>query len=205
MNLCTFYDYKSARDKTRFKPINYMTKGVKLTAAALLMATGAWAQAPADSLSLDNSDFTFTESQLDDDNDASQAVSTIVGAKSDPYNSEVGYLFSPMRFRVRGYDNMYNNYYINGLQLNDLELGRFGYSMIGGMNDATRNQEGVNAYDFNRFGVAGIGGATSVNARASQFAAGNKLTLLVVTATMWLAVCLHMLLACCPLDGLLLV
>ena len=154
-----------------------MTKGVKLTAAALLMATGAWAQAPADSLSLDNSDFTFTESQLDDDNDASQAVSTIVGAKSDPYNSEVGYLFSPMRFRVRGYDNMYSNYYINGLQLNDLELGRFGYSMIGGLNDATRNQEGVTAYDFNRFGVAGIGGATSVNARASQFAAGNKLTL----------------------------
>lgn len=154
-----------------------MTKGVKLTAAALLLATGAWAQAPTDTLSLDNSDFTFTESQLDDDNDASQAVSAIVGGKSDPYNSEVGYLFSPMRFRVRGYDNMYSNYYINGLQLNDLELGRFGYSMIGGMNDATRNQEGVTAYEFNRFGIAGIGGATNVNARASQFAQGNKLTL----------------------------
>ena len=120
-----------------------MTKGVKLTAAALLMATGAWAQAPADTLNIDNSDFTFTESQLDEDNDASQAVSAIMGAKSDPYNSEVGYLFSPMRFRVRGYDNMYNNYYMNGLQLNDLEMGRFGYSMVGGMNDATRNQEGV--------------------------------------------------------------
>ena len=154
-----------------------MTKGVKLTAAALLLATGAWAQAPADTLSLDNSDFTFTESQLDDDNDASQAVSTITGVKSDPYNSEVGYLFSPMRFRVRGYDNMYSNYYINGLQLNDLELGRFGYSMIGGMNDATRNQDGVTAYDFNRFGIAGIGGATNLNTRASQYAAGNKLTL----------------------------
>ena len=154
-----------------------MTKGVKLTAAALLLATGAWAQAPADTLSLDNSDFTFTESQLDDDNDASQAVSTITGAKSDPYNSEVGYLFSPMRFRVRGYDNMYSNYYINGLQLNDLELGRFGYSLIGGMNDATRNQDGVTAYDFNRFGIAGVGGATNLNTRASQYAAGNKITL----------------------------
>ena len=152
-------------------------KGVKLTAAALLLASGAWAQAPVDSLGVDNSDFTFTESQLDDDNDASQAVSTITGAKSDPYNSEVGYLFSPMRFRVRGYDNMYSNYYINGLQLNDLELGRFGYSMIGGMNDATRNQDGVTAYDFNRFGIAGIGGATNLNTRASQYAAGNKLTL----------------------------
>lgn len=152
-------------------------KGVKLTAAALLLASGAWAQAPVDSLGVDNSDFTFTESQLDDDNDAAQTVSTIVGEKSDPYNSEVGYLFSPMRFRVRGFDNQYSNYYMNGLQLNDLELGRFGYSMVGGMNDATRNQEGVTAYDFNRFGIAGVGGAQSVNTRASQFAQGDKLTL----------------------------
>ena len=141
------------------------------------MATGAWAQAPGDTLNVDNADFTFTESQLDEDNDASQAVSAITGAKSDPYNSEVGYLFSPMRFRVRGYDNMYSNYYMNGLQLNDLEMGRFGYSMVGGMNDATRNQEGISAYDFNRFGIAGVGGATNVNSRASQFAQGNKLTL----------------------------
>lgn len=69
-----------------------MTKGVKLTAAALLLATGAWAQAPADTLSIDNSDFTFTESQLDEDNDASQAVSAITGSKSDPYNSAQNYV-----------------------------------------------------------------------------------------------------------------
>lgn len=155
-----------------------MTKGVKLTAAALMFASGAFAQAPADSLQfLDNADFTFTESQLDEDNDASQAVANITGAKSDLYNSEVGYLFSPMRFRVRALDNMYNSYYMNGLQLNDLELGRFQYSMVGGMNDAVRNRDGVTAYDYNRFGVAGIGGATSVNTRASQYAKGHKLTL----------------------------
>ena len=142
------------------------------------MASGALAQTPADSLSvLDNADFTFTESQLDEDNDAAQTVSTVTGAKSDPYNSEVGYLFSAMRFKVRAYDNMYNSYYLNGLQLNDLELGRFGYSMVGGMNDATRNQEGLSAYDFNRVGIMGVGGGTSVNSRASQFAQGNKLTL----------------------------
>ncbi len=154
-----------------------MSKGVKITAAALLFATGAYAQQPVDTLQVDNSDFTFTESQLDEDNDASQTVSTITGTKSDPYLSEVGYLFSPMRFRVRGLDNQYNSYYMNGLQLNDLEMGRFSYSMVGGMNDATRNQEGLNAYEFNHIGVGGIGGATSVNTRASQFAHGNKLTL----------------------------
>ena len=58
---------------------------------------------------------------------------------------------------------------MNGLQLNDLELGRFGYSMVGGMNDAVRNKEGVSAYDYNRFGIAGIGGATSVDTRATNF------------------------------------
>ncbi len=154
-----------------------MRKGVKLTAAALLLATGAWAQAPVDTLQADNSDFTFTESQLDEDNDAAQTVASISSSKSDPYLSEVGYLFSPMRFRVRGFDNMYNNYYMNGLQLNDLEMGRFSYSMVGGMNDATRNQEGVSPYEYNRFGIGGVGGATNVNTRASQFAQGNKLTL----------------------------
>ncbi len=154
-----------------------MRKGVKLTAAALVMATGAWAQAPVDTLQADNSDFTFTESQLDEDNDAAQTVATIASAKSDPYLSEVGYLFSPMRFRVRGLDNMYSNYYMNGLQLNDLEMGRFSYSMVGGMNDATRNQEGVTPYEYNRFGISGVGGATNVNTRASQFSQGNKLTL----------------------------
>ena len=63
----------------------------------------------------DNSDFAFTESQLDEDLDASQAVSVIVSSNNDPYASEVGYLFSPMRFKVRGYDNMYNQTYMNGL------------------------------------------------------------------------------------------
>ena len=154
-----------------------MTKGIKLTAAALLVASGAYAQTTADSLQvLDNADFTFTESQLDEDNDAAQTVATISGSKSDPYYSEVGYRFSPMRFRVRGYDNMYNSYYMNGLQLNDLELGRFSYGMVGGMNDATRNQEGLSPFDYNRLGFVGIGGATDVNARAGRFAQGSKIT-----------------------------
>ena len=62
-----------------------------------------------DSLHLhdDNADFTFSESQLNDDNDASQAVNSVV-AKNDPYLRNVGYRFSPMRFRVRALDNLYN-------------------------------------------------------------------------------------------------
>lgn len=166
-----------------------MRKGFQLTVAALLLASWAWLPSEGkaitdplddtpDSLAtLDNADFTFTESQLDEDNDAAQTVSFISSSKNDPYLSEVGYQFSAMRFKVRAYDNMYSSYYMNGLQLNDLILGRFSYSMVGGMNDATRNQEGAAEYDYNRFGIANIGGATSVNTRASQYAAGSKITL----------------------------
>ena len=125
----------------------------------------------------DNSDFTFTESQLDDDNDVSQTVTSIVSNNNDPYASEVGYLFSSMRFRTRAYDNQYSQTYMNGLLLNDMERGNFSYSMIGGMNDATRNKEGVAQHEYNRFGVSGVGGASNINVRASQFSAGNKVSL----------------------------
>lgn len=157
-----------------------MSKSVNLFAVAMCLASSVCAQEQlADTLKAqdDNSDFTFTESQLDEDMDAAQTVSSVVSSKSDPYLSEVGYLFSPMRFRVRAYDNMYNQTYMNGLMLNDLETGRFSYGLIGGMNDAVRNKEGVSGFEYNNFGLTGVGGGTSIDTRASHFAQGSKLAL----------------------------
>ncbi len=90
----------------------------------------------------DNASFMFTESQLNEDDDAAQSTSALVTSNNDVYLSNVGYLFSPMRFRVRGYDSQYSDMYINGVQFNDAETGRFSYGLIGGLNDATRNKEG---------------------------------------------------------------
>ena len=154
-----------------------MSKCLKLVAILLCVSGTTSAQEVIDSLQSDSYDFTFTESQLDDDNDASQTVSTISSSNNDPYMGEVGYRFSPMRFKVRAYDNMYEQTYMNGLLLNDVETGRFQYSMIGGMNDATRNKEGVADFEYNTFGLTPIGGGSNINARASAFAAGNKITL----------------------------
>ncbi|MBR6649746.1 MAG: hypothetical protein IKL29_10280, partial [Bacteroidaceae bacterium] len=86
--------------------------------------------------------FTFSEGQLDEDEDVIQGASTMSTSSDDYFLSEVGYLFSPMRFRIRAYENMYNNVYANGVLLNDAERGNFSYGMIGGLNDATRNREG---------------------------------------------------------------
>lgn len=124
----------------------------------------------------DASDFTFTESQLDEDLDAAQTISSISSAASDPYRSNVGFTWSAMRFRVRALDNMYAESYLNGLAFNDLETGRFSYSLMGGMNDATRNREGASAYDFNTFGIVGVAGGENTNLRASRFQQGQKVT-----------------------------
>ena len=51
------------------------------------------------------------------------------------------------------------------------------YGLIGGLNDATRNKEGIGPFEFNNFTFGAIGGATNINLRASQYAAGSKLTL----------------------------
>ncbi|MBO4565471.1 MAG: TonB-dependent receptor [Bacteroidaceae bacterium] len=154
-----------------------MSKCLKLVAILLCVSGATSAQVPVDTLQSDNFDFTFSESQLDDDNDALQAVSTITSTNNDPYLGEVGYRLSPMRFRIRAYDNMYEQTYLNGLLMNDVETGRFQHSMIGGMNDATRNNEGVAGFEYNTFGLTTIGGASNINMRASAFAAGNKITL----------------------------
>ena len=49
---------------------------------------------------MDESAFTFTEAQLGEDNDRSSNV-TILNSNSNVYASEVGFLYSPLRFRYR--------------------------------------------------------------------------------------------------------
>lgn len=147
-------------------------------ASALLHAQQADTLAVFQQRSLnENADFSFTESQLGDDDDAGQTVAAITGIGSDLYLSEVGYLFSPMRFRLRAYRNTSNGMFINGVQFNDVERGVFSYSSIGGLNDVTRNREGSPFFLMNNFGYTPVGGADDINIRAGQYAAGHKITL----------------------------
>ena len=122
-----------------------------------------------------NESYTFSEGQLGEDDDYT-GTTAMISSNDDYFISEVGYLFSPMRFRIRAYESMYNNVYANGVLLNDAERGQFSYGMIGGLNDATRNKEGATYLEHNRFGIGSIGGASNINMRASQYAAGSKMS-----------------------------
>lgn len=120
--------------------------------------------------------FTFTEAQLGEDDDMSQNV-TIINSNNNVYASEVGYLFSPVRFRYRAFNQKYNDVYINGVPMNDMESGQFRYSLVGGLNQQTRNMEYALPFESNGFSMSGMGGSNNYNFRPGSFATGHRVTL----------------------------
>ncbi|MDY3848150.1 MAG: TonB-dependent receptor [Prevotella sp.] len=124
----------------------------------------------------DESAFTFTESQLGEDDDMSQNV-TIVNSNSNIYANEVGYLWSPVRFRYRGFNQKYNDVYINGALMNDAESGQFRYSQVGGLNNQARSGEYSLPFEANNFSMPSMGGTNNYNFRPSAMPIGNKTAL----------------------------
>ena len=156
-----------------------MQKMLKIAVFALCYSPLAFAQ-EVDSLeqtgALDDAAFTFTEAQLGEDDDMSQNV-TILSSNTNVYANEVGFLFSPVRFRYRALNQKYNDIYVNGTLMNDFESGQFRYSNVGGINNLTRNIDTTLPFEDNNFSMTSIGGSNNYNFRPSQVAVGNKLTL----------------------------
>ena len=115
---------------------------------------------------MDESAFTFTEAQLGEDNDRSSNV-TILNSNSNVYASEVGFLYSPLRFRYRALSPKYNDVYINGAPMNDMESGQFRYSLVGF----------ALPFENNNFSLTGMAGSNNYDFRAGSMAGGNRITL----------------------------
>ncbi len=158
-----------------------MSKKLKFLMLTLCLSTSALAQEElTDSLGdgdvMDEQAFTFTEAQLGEDDDMSQNV-TIVGSNNNIYASQVGYLYSPVRFRYRAFNQKYNEIFINGVPMNDMESGQFRYSLVGGLNQQTRDVEASLPFENNGFTMSAMGGSNNYNFRPSHFATGQRLTL----------------------------
>ncbi len=158
-----------------------MSKKLKFLMLTLCLSTTVWAQEEeiSDSLALGTQDeqaFTFTEAQLGEDEDMSQNV-TIISSNNNLYASQVGYLYSPVRFRYRAFNQKYNEIYINGVPMNDMESGQFRYSLVGGLNQQTRGVESSLPFEDNGFAMSAMGGSNNYNFRPSRFATGQRITL----------------------------
>jgi hypothetical protein len=164
-----------------------MQKKLKLTVMALCFAPMAFAQTPKspdinsvekeeESEVVSEQAFTFTEAQLGEDDDMSQNVS-IISSNQNVYASQVGYTFSPVRFRYRAFNQKYNEIYINGALMNDMESGQFRYALVGGLNQQTRGVENSLPFEFNNFSMPGMGGSNNYDFRPSHMATGQRVTL----------------------------
>ncbi|MBP5393161.1 MAG: TonB-dependent receptor, partial [Bacteroidaceae bacterium] len=78
-------------------------------------------------LQTDDSNFTFTESQLGENDDITSDVIR-VNSVTNVYASQIGWTWSGIWFKYRALDNAYNDVYMNGVQVNNPENGRFSYS-----------------------------------------------------------------------------
>lgn len=92
-------------------------------------------------------------------NDAStQGLAIILASSKDPYLSLASFHFSPLRFRIRGYDPSLNHTFINGVPMDNLNNGNTPWGLWGGLNDVLRNRDqvlGLGAIDFS-FGEPGL-------------------------------------------------
>ena len=155
-----------------------MMKRLKLLVIAFVAASPMLAQEVTDSLAVEGmleQTFTFTEAQLGEDDDMAQNV-TIIHSNNNIYASQVGYLFSPVRFKFRAFNQKYNEIYINGAPMNDMETGQFRFSLVGGLNQQTKGVENSLPFETNTFGMPAMGGSNNYNFRPSAMAQGQRIT-----------------------------
>lgn len=157
-----------------------MKNKLKLAVIAFCSASSVAAQ-DVDSLGLgnvaqDEQAFTFTEAQLGEDDDVSQNIS-VAGSNSNTYARNVGYRFSAARFKYRAYNSKYNEIYVNGNPLNDIERGEFSFSNVGGLNNQTRNVEMSLPFEDNGFAITALGGSNNYNFRPSTMPSGHRVSL----------------------------
>jgi len=110
-----------------------------------------------------------TESSSD-----AQAIPVILSSSKDVYENIIGYKFSDIRFKNRGYESETSAVYLNGIYFNDALTGYSPWSLWTGLNEATRNQESATGLETSDYGVGGFNGATNINARASQLRKGYR-------------------------------
>lgn len=158
-----------------------MQKKLKLTVMALCLASAVFAQNTKTATTAESEEqsilseqaFTFTEAQLGEDEDMAQNVS-VISSNTNVFANSAGFLFSPGRFRYRAFNQKYNEIYINGVPMNDLESGQFRFANISGLNRQTNSsRETALPFEFNNFSMSSMAGSNNYDFRPSHMATGH--------------------------------
>src|SRR5690554_6979968 len=84
---------------------------------------------------------TLTEDELSADESSSQSAAGLLQSSQDVFASTASYELGAYWFKVRGYDNKYNDVFFNGVRMNKIYNDRVNFGNWGGLNDVTRRPE----------------------------------------------------------------
>ena len=119
----------------------------------------------------------LSEMDLNDDEGKSQSMASASSASQDVFNATISYAWSNARYRGRGYEQIYEQNYIEGISFNSAERGQFNFSAMGGLNDATRYREVVEGMEASNFTFGSWGKSTNYMQSATNYAQGWKVGL----------------------------
>ncbi|MDR0333085.1 MAG: carboxypeptidase-like regulatory domain-containing protein [Dysgonamonadaceae bacterium] len=110
------------------------------------------------------------------DDGLTQDVSSSVIFSNDVFLRNAGFQFSQFRYRVRGYENRFQEVSINGVNFNDQIRGVFSHASIGALNDVTRRRNVTNYFAPSAYSFGSIGGSEDINMRAGSQMRGGRAT-----------------------------
>ncbi len=108
---------------------------------------------------------TLSDDELDADGGMSTSVSSILGAGRNPFLSAVAFSFSPVRYRLRGYENA-DATYLNGVDFTGLDNGFTPFGLWSGLTNMMRSRENALGLEANNYAIGGIGLNSNVDMRA---------------------------------------
>jgi len=106
---------------------------------------------------------------VDDDYDGgNQGVASLLTAGRDPFYNAASFNFNAVRFRIRGYNMYLWANFMNGISMDNLDIGFTPFGLWCGLNDVMRNRDLSIALRPNTFAFGDIGSSTYIDARASR-------------------------------------
>ncbi|SMC32829.1 carboxypeptidase-like regulatory domain-containing protein [Moheibacter sediminis] len=119
---------------------------------------------------------TLTVDDLDGDESSSQSAVGLLQSSQDVFASTAAFELGAYWFKVRGYDNKYNEVFFNGVRMNKTTNDRVNFGNWGGLNDVTRRPaEQTLGIEPSDYAFGDIGGVTYFDTRPSQMRKGTSL------------------------------
>lgn len=119
---------------------------------------------------------TLTDDELAADESSSQSAAGLLQSSQDVFASTAAFELGAYWFKIRGYDNKYNDVFFNGIRMNKVNNDRVNFGDWGGLNDVTRHPiEQTIGAEPSDYAFGDVGGVTYFDTRPSMMRKGVSL------------------------------